>query len=347
MITLLIIMTLLSLLGCGPKKPAGPDEPGDVRLDYIHYSASHGYHAYSNIGYSAERQADGKTRIVVEVGNDRDRVFEAEASVMDSLDAIVKKYKMIKYHGHYQPKVDILDGDSWSFSMRMSDGTEGDCGGYMAYPPKGGAQALGEVETILSRWLYMEPAEEVALTSFRYELHDAKEGSEVFSARQEKDYVSVYFREMGSREGWNYYCGNPELLLFLSREIRWAHACSYIGTGEKLADEDKTRPRWIAIFEYADGQIFELIDYLDRPETSRYAYENHTYPTITEMELRSGTEQRFKDEISRIGTLTPEEKGRHSKTSYDAQGKALRTINYDGNGDVLNGHDYRDPNLKF
>ena len=136
MITLLIIMTLLSLLGCGPKKPAGPDEPGDVRLDYIHYSASHGYHAYSNIGYSAERQADGKTRIVVEVGNDRDRVFEAEGSVMDSLDAIVKKYKMIKYHGHYQPKVDILDGDSWSFSMRMSDGTEGDCGGYMAYPPK-------------------------------------------------------------------------------------------------------------------------------------------------------------------------------------------------------------------
>ena len=65
------------------------------------------------------------------------------------------------------------------------------------------------------------------------------------------------------------------------------------------------------------------------------------------MELRSGTEQRFKDEISRIGTLPPEEKGRHSKTSYDAQGKALRTINYDGEGNVLGGRDYNNPDLDF
>ena len=46
-------------------------------------------------------------------------------------------------------------------------------------------------------------------------------------------------------------------------------------------------------------------------------------------------------------TLTPEQIGEHSCTTYDAQGKPQRTMNYAGDGTVLNGRDYSDPDLDF
>lgn len=340
-IRLLFVMSLLSFLGCGQKSPApGPDLDGHVHLKSYYYSASHGYHAYSNIGYRAERLEDGQTRIAVLVGNDRERVFVAPGSVMDSLEALVRKYRMNRFKGHYEPKMEVLDGDSWTMELVFTDGSSTYSGGYMAYPPKG-AQGIFEAEGILSRWLDLEPAEEVALTAFRFELYDPENGAEVFSAKQYDDYVSFYFRRMGSREGWNYYCAHPDLLPMLAREIRWAHACSYPATGEKLADEDKSRPRWIAIFEYADGQRFELIDYIDR------SYDDHRFPTITEMGIRSAAERCFSAEIERIGTLPPEQIGEHSCTSYNAKGEPQRTINYAGDGTVLSGRDYHNPNLDF
>lgn len=337
MAKIFILMSLLSLFGCGQNKPAGPA----ARLERIYYSATHGYHAYSNIGYSAERTADGKTRIVVEVGNDRDRVFEAEGSVMDSLEAIVREYRMDRYDGHYQPKMDILDGDSWSLSLTFSDGTDTSCGGYMAYPPRGGVEAIGKVEGFLSRWLYVEPAEEVALTKFRYEYHDA-EGDEVYYFNRGESFNAVYFRPYGQREGWNYYCGDTTVLVWMAREIKWQHLGSY--TGENLSQEDKSRPRWLVIAEYEDGTKYEILDYLDREVGDSW---RHDVPSFTEMGLRSEVQRHFGEEIKRIEALDPAEKGEHSCTTYDAAGNALRTINYNGHGDVLSGHDHRDPNLKF
>lgn len=349
MIRIALLMSLLSLLGCGQNRPEKPVDPGndttlaaDVnRLVDLHFSATHGYHAYSNIGYKAERLESGKTRITIEFGNDRDRVIEAEGAVMDSLEAIVHEYKMYRYKGHYKPKFDILDGDSWDFYIRFADGKSASCNGYMAYPPHKGAEALGKVESFLSRWFYIEPAEEIALTLFRYEFHDA-EGDEVFFFHEEDDFNAVYFRKYGSREGWNYYCGDPSLLERLSRDIRYMHLGSYPGEG--LKEEDVTRPRWIMIAEYADGTRYEKMDYLDREPEDRW---RHNVPSFTETGFRSTVEHYFSEEIQRIEALEPDQKGRHSCTTYDATGKALRTINYDGFGDVLNGHDYNDPHLKF
>ena len=154
---LLLVMSLFSFPGCGQNKPA-PELDRDVHLKSLYYSASHGYHAYSNIGYRAERLEDGQTRITVIVGDDRDRVFLAEGAVMDSLEALVREYRMNGFSGHYEPKMDILDGDSWSMELVFTDGNVTSCGGYMAYPPKGAA-GIGKTEGLLSSWLYLEPAE--------------------------------------------------------------------------------------------------------------------------------------------------------------------------------------------
>ena len=99
---ILLLMSILSLFGCGHRPaPAPVSGPSDTerRLVKLEYGGTHGYHAYSNIDYTAERTDDGKTCITLVVGDDRDRVFVEEGTVMDSLETIVLKYKMYKYDG--------------------------------------------------------------------------------------------------------------------------------------------------------------------------------------------------------------------------------------------------------
>ena len=301
---LFVLMSLLSLLGC---------RPNPSTLDSFYYSATHGYRGFTNRGYRAERLNDGKTRITVELGDDRDRVFLAEASVMDSLEALVQQYKMDRYKERYKPMFDIKDGDTWDFSLKYSDGKSVRSGGYEALPANG-REAFQQVEAFFSPWLKYEPDEEASIVAFRYELHN-EEGTEVFSFRKERN--AVYFRNLGSWEGYNYYCGDPEVLTKLDKDLREIHACSYCG--EKLSEEDKSRPRWIAILTYSDGRMYELMDYLDR-DSDDY---KHRPPTNTE------------------------QLGEHSRTTYKADGSPSRTINYSGDGTVLGGHDFDNPTVDF
>ena len=321
-------MSLLSLLGC---------RPGPSALDSFYYSATHGFRGFTNRGYRAERLGDGKTRITVELGDDRDRVFLAEASVMDSLEALVRTYRMDRYKERYKPVFDIKDGDTWDFSLKYSDGKSVRSGGYEALPANG-REAFKEVEAFFAPWLNFAPAEDATLVAFRYELHN-EEGTEVFSFHGERN--AVYFRNLGSREGYNYYCGDPEVLTKLDKDLREIHACSYCG--EKLSEEDKSRPRWIAILTYSDGRMYELMDYLDR-DSDDY---KHRPPTNTEREIRQSAERHFLAEIERIGTLPPEQLGEHSRTTYKADGSPSRTINYSGDGTVLGGHDFDNPTVDF
>ena len=340
-------MALFSFLGCrhNPKtsEPAPLVQPVSdsvVRLDSFYYSATHGYRGFTNRGYRAERLADGKVRITVELGNDRDRVFEADAAVMDSLEALVREYRMDRYKERYKPMFDIKDGDTWDFSLKYSDGKRVRSGGYEALP-NGGREAFEKVEEFFKPWRDFGPSEDVALIAFRYELH-SEDGTEVFwFKKKEKRHNAVYFRNLGEWDGYNYYCGDPKVLELLDKDMRSIRACSYCG--EDLSKEDKSRPRWVAILEYADGSKYELMDYLDRADDDY----RHRPPTNTEREIRLSAEHHFAAEIERIGTLPPDKLGEHSRTTYKADGSPRRTINYAGDGTVLNGYDYDDPMLDF
>ncbi len=279
-------MSLLSFFGCGHVTPAS--------LASIHFSATHGYHAYSNIGYKAERLPNGASRITVEVGNDRDRVFETDGSLMDTLDALVREYRMDRFSGYYQPKMEIMDGDSWSMEINFSDGTYSSCGGYMAYPPGKGAAAIGKVEGLLSRWLDQEPAEEIALISFRYEMC-CEEGSEAFSFRKKDAIYTISSRPLGADKPFVSDAGDEDLAKMLANTIRWSHMGSY--TGENPAEEDTSRPRWILLTEYENGQKIETMDYFDRSTGDNWRY---GVPSISEMDLRNETERCFSLQVRRI-----------------------------------------------
>lgn len=336
---LILLMSLFSLFGCRQTTPApAPVYDGPVRLDSFYYTATHGFRGYTNRGYRAERLKNDQVRVIVELGDDRDRIFETDGSLMDSLESIVRDYKMNRYKEKYTPMFDVKDGDTWEFTLKYSDGKRVHSHGYYVLPDNGD-EAFRKVEDLFAPWRDREPAKDIELVSFRYELQ-SKEGSEVFWFKKDEYHKAVYFRTMGSFDGWNYYCGDEKVLERLADDMRWIHACSYCG--EDLAKEDKSRPRWVAILEYADGSKFELMDYLDRDG----GY-NHRPPTNTERQIRYSAEEVFNKEIERIRALPPEQVGEHSRTTYKADGKPSRTINYDGEGRVLNGHDYDDPMLDF
>ena len=330
---LLFLMSLLSFFGCRPDTPAGP-----ARLESFYYSATHGYRGFTNRGYKAERLSDGKVRITVELGDDRDRTFVADDSVMDALEDIVREYRMDRYKERYMPKFDIKDGDTWDFALNYADGKRVRSGGYEALPA-GGKEAFDKIEEFFAPWRNFAPAEDVALTAFRFELHTDK-GSEVYWFKKEAEHNAVYFREMGSWDAETFYCGDPKVLEQLSKEMRYAHACSYCG--EKLSEEDKSRPRWIAILEFEDGQLFELMDYLDRDG----GYD-HRPPTNTERQIRYSAEEIFSAEYKRIQSLPADELGEHTRTTYHGDGTPSRIIRYSGDGTVLGGHDYDDPLIDF
>ena len=341
MTRILLLMSLLSFLGCRPASPAPAPQPltdGPVRLTSFYYTETHGYRGYTHRGYRAERLDDGKVRLTIELGDDRDRVFLADASVMDSLEALAREYKMDRYKENYKPKFDIKDGDTWELSLKYSDGKRVRSGGYEAMPD-GARDAFKKVEDLFAPWREMKPAEGATLKAFRFELH-SDEGTEVFSFKKEEDKNSVYFRTLGSFHGWNYYCGDPQLLENLDKDLRWVNARSYCG--EKLSEEDKSRPRWVAILEYTDGQIFELMDYLDRDG----GYD-HRPPTNTERVLRHTAESYFNAEIERIKALPDEARGNHSCTSYKSDGTPSQIIYYSGDGTVLGGRDFDDPMADF
>ena len=289
---ILLLMSLLSFLGCGHKVPAPGQKLGsEVHLQSLRISGTHGYHAHSNIGYRAERLENGTTRVIVEVGDDRDRVFETDGALMDTLESFVREYRMDRYEGYYRPKMEIMDGDSWSLELNFTDGSNTSCGGYMAYPPRRGSEAIGKTEGTLSRWLYQEPAEEVGLVSFRYELH-CEEGTEIFTLQRKDSVCTVSVQPFGQPKATTYEGIDPYLATRLALDIRWNHMASY--TGENPAEEDTSRPRWILFAEYENGQKIEAMDYLDRSTGDSW---RQGVPSISEMGLRNDTECAFSDAI--------------------------------------------------
>lgn len=293
--TILLLMSLLSLFGCGHNGPApAPGTP----LKSLRYSGTHGYHAYSNIGFRAQRQDDGTTRIALEVGNDRDRVFFYGPEVMDHLDSLVAAYKMYKFNGHYEPKFEVLDGDSWSLELDFADGTWTSCGGYMAYPPGKGGEAIGRLEGLLNGWLDRGPAEGTVLTGFRYEIHTGDEDSAYGLTRTSGDSpLAISWLKRGMAREETLSGADSLLAQRLCDMMRWGHVYTY--TGEDPAAEDASRPRWKLSVTFSDGWSFSTMDYLDRePEGESW---RQGVPSFTEMDLMHETSSLFSEEIARLG----------------------------------------------
>lgn len=152
---------------------------------------------------------------------------------------------------------------------------------------------------------------------------------------EKKMYItSLYFRKMDSNAGTNYNCANPKLLEELKKVIDEKHLAAFPQT--PLEKENTRKERWIVEAVFADGSKIEIVDYI--PEYDAQDYDR---------DIERAVETVFDAELEAISKKSPDEIGEYSVTTYDEKGKPSRTINYDGEGCVLNGHDYNNPMLEF
>ena len=112
-----------------------------VKVEYTEHGTMAGYRYYALV----ERQEDG-TVIVKAQREKYGEIIEkkVKAETLADLRAIIKEYKMYKYKEYYLPPFQVLDGYSWSFSAKFSNGESISSGGSNARPRGEGLGALHE-----------------------------------------------------------------------------------------------------------------------------------------------------------------------------------------------------------
>lgn len=165
MVKLIVMMGIFSsIFGCN--NPGAKIDPNDT-ITYFSYSEGGGMRRFDGFKYRVEATKDGRVHFLFNEDYPDEKEFTIDDhSVFDSLQQIVLKHKMYKYEGHYQPKFDILDGQSWNFYVKYASGATISAGGYMA-GPNGYGEAFQEVINCLNQWKETE-AEVNCLVSFDY-----------------------------------------------------------------------------------------------------------------------------------------------------------------------------------
>ena len=165
--TMIMLAGLLSLFGCGSPMHSPKPSENDT-ITYFSLSEGGGMSRFSGYSYSVEATKDGKVHFLFNEGYpDEKELTIDDHSVFDSLQTIVMRHKIYKYDSHYRPKVDVLDGTSWSIHVLYASGNSISTGGYMAGPADYRA-AIADFINCLNHWKSM-PAATNDVVSFLYE----------------------------------------------------------------------------------------------------------------------------------------------------------------------------------
>ncbi len=181
--TMVLIAGLLSLFGCS----SSGNTPVNENDTITHFSLSEGggMNRFSGFSYIVDETKEGKVHFIFNEGYpDEKELTIDDHAVFDSLQAIVQKYKMFKYKGHYQPKFDITDGTSWHLYVTYASGKDISTGGYMA-GPDGYRAAFSEIIQCLQHWKNM-PGASNDVVSFIYEY-----GPERYTMERKDDHVVI------------------------------------------------------------------------------------------------------------------------------------------------------------
>jgi hypothetical protein len=134
-----LIQYLLSACGTAQQMPEG-------KLVSFSFSTS-GMAQYSGMSYSLTTTKEGAVMLSIrEEYESEASQTQTDAAALDSVLAIMQKRKVYLYKKSYKPRVEILDGDSWSFSARFESGKRLYSSGSNAYPKN---WAFGEITAFL------------------------------------------------------------------------------------------------------------------------------------------------------------------------------------------------------
>lgn len=159
------------------------------RLTYFSFG-EHGSMANSGESYSLSITKDGQLSILIDEGMlSETKMLLPETTLLDSLLAIVKTYKMDKYKNDYRPPYDVFDGDSWSLYYSYDSGRSLSSGGYMAWP-KNFSEARQAIVALLRPL-----RERQAITSLHFSATDGQGHNIEYSLEHGTSVTTLTFRD--------------------------------------------------------------------------------------------------------------------------------------------------------
>lgn len=138
-----IISLLTSLLGtfsnCISQKQMPTGEL--VSVEYTEHGTMAGYRYYGSV----ELQDNG-TILLKAMKKNYDPIQEkkVDKEVLNHIQNIIKEHKIYRYKEHYRPTFEVLDGYSWHFEAKFSDGEKIYTGGSNARPRDNGCELIQE-----------------------------------------------------------------------------------------------------------------------------------------------------------------------------------------------------------
>ena len=136
-IVLIIIIALIIFL---INKKEDPDEPPikgkEIKdIKNLHYSYSVGYAMYAYYTYDIE--CEDKCTIKIKPNGYPDeeaKTYDVSDDKMNDIISVLNKYEVSKWDGYNKSDKNVLDGNSFSFSLTTKDGANISAHGYMMWP---------------------------------------------------------------------------------------------------------------------------------------------------------------------------------------------------------------------
>lgn len=180
---MLLLGIISALFGCSSTaKPVENDT-----ITRFSLSSGGGMNRFSGYSYMVKETHEGKVHFIFNEGYPDEKEFTLDDhAVFDSLQLILQKYKMYKYHGYYKPLFDVLDGHSWHLDVDYASGKEIEASGYMAGPDNYG-EAFREVRRCLDQWKNL-PVANNDVVKFLYEY-----GSDRYCIERKDDHAVVTY----------------------------------------------------------------------------------------------------------------------------------------------------------
>lgn len=102
----------------------------------LHLSYSTGYHMYAYTIYDIELR-DGKYIASIkptDIPDEDKKEFEIDEKTVKEIEKKLTEYKVFGWDGFHESDHNVLDGDSFSFSLNLSNGESVSASGYMRWP---------------------------------------------------------------------------------------------------------------------------------------------------------------------------------------------------------------------
>lgn len=133
--SILLTGLICLMFSCVSQNPNTNSTMKTERLIYFSFNHHNTMARFNGESYIVSTEKDGRIHVVIDDGfPDEKEFYLDDASIFDSLKAIVDEYKMDKYKENYQPTMRVFDGDSWSLYYKYDSKRSVSSGGYMDWP---------------------------------------------------------------------------------------------------------------------------------------------------------------------------------------------------------------------